>query len=81
MPTKGASNRKSGIRHTARRRATAVPAPSSDAAGWDLAWRELRRRGLVLTDRPKTPPPENPGFTPIRVEGEPLSETIIRERR
>lgn len=54
--------------------------PARDAAGWERVWRELRRQGLVTGARPVKPLPENPRFRPIRVRGEPISETLIRER-
>jgi hypothetical protein len=51
------------------------PSPSDE----DEYWRRLREAGLVLK-RPE-PTTEERNFTPIQIEGEPLSQTIIDNRR
>ena len=79
MATKRASSRKPKRGRSARPRARQPQV--DDDAGWAGTWRELRRLGLVSTERPAEPSPENPTFTPIRVTGEPLSLSILRERR
>ncbi|HXE53021.1 MAG TPA: hypothetical protein VN541_08405 [Tepidisphaeraceae bacterium] len=43
--------------------------------------RELRRMGLVTAPRIPRDPNRPPNPTPVVVEGEPLSEQLIRERR
>ena len=42
-------------------------------------WQQLIELGLVKEVR--TPPTEDQPFTPIRVTGDPISQTIIEERR
>ena len=65
---------------------TATPEPSSDLTEEELADQEMQRRmvesGLLSEIKPPfrlLPPRER--FTPIPILGEPLSETVIRERR
>lgn len=50
-----------------------------EAAPADPVWRRLRRiPGVELPDHW---PPQFEKFEPLRVEGEPVSEQLIRERR
>lgn len=42
-------------------------------------WQQLIELGLVKEVR--TPPTEDQPFTPVRVTGDPISQTIIEERR
>ena len=42
-------------------------------------WQQLIELGLVKEVR--TPPIEDQSFTPVRVTGDPISQTIIEERR
>jgi hypothetical protein len=51
------------------------PLPQSE----QVYWQRLQAEGLVL--QKKSPPPQADSFEPIAVQGEPLSQTIIRERR
>jgi hypothetical protein len=43
--------------------------------------RQLLKSGLMTSLPTPLDPPARRPFQPIRIEGEPLSETIIRERR
>lgn len=42
-------------------------------------WQQLKAAGLVRERRRR--PPRERNFTPIRIEGEPLSQTVIDNRR
>ena len=43
--------------------------------------RQLLKSGLMTSLPTPADPGPRPAFQPIAIEGEPLSETIIRERR
>jgi hypothetical protein len=43
--------------------------------------RQLLKSGLMMSLPTPTDPAARPEFQPIAIDGEPLSETIIRERR
>jgi len=51
-----------------------------DEARIDTAEERMRTRGLLLPHR-HGGPDTGPEFEPVRIEGKPLSETIIEERR
>ncbi len=59
----------------------AVQAAALRAALPDLVWEALRDRGLVTGARAATRVPHGEDPPPMPVRGEPLSQTIIRERR
>ncbi len=65
---------------------TSASAGQRDLTPEELAEQELQRRlvaaGLLseIKPPPRSVPPREP-FTPVPIEGEPLSESIIRERR
>ena len=46
---------------------------------WAELFRLWEEMGVLVSAPPADPP--DPNFKPIAIEGEPLSETIIRERR
>lgn len=54
-----------------------VPEPGADTER--LYWHCLAEKGLVL--RHRQPQPSGEGFSPIVVSGEPVSATVIAERR
>jgi Arc/MetJ-type ribon-helix-helix transcriptional regulator len=59
-----------------------VPPP----AGRPLTAQELEQKLLASGFLASVPPPRDPAapvwsFEPVKIEGEPLSETVIRERR
>lgn len=66
--------------------ASRVPATQPDLTPEELAEQEVQRRLVeagVLSEV-KPPPrfmPQRERFTPVPIKGEPLSETVIRERR
>ena len=57
------------------------PAPTTEptAEDWAKAIEHLKEIGFLVDPPPAGPP--DPNFKPIFIPGEPLSETIIRERR
>ena len=54
-----------------------IPELSTDRE--DIYWRQLLNLGLVKRICPQ--PTEAQAFTPVRVTGAPVSQTIIEERR
>jgi hypothetical protein len=64
------------VRPRASQGGAAAPAVEDDAAADAL----LRAEGL-LEEEPPAPPRARAAFEPVVVQGEPLSEQIIRERR
>ncbi len=79
------------IRDALERHRQAVPPPAHDTGQPELtpeevAEQELQRRLLAagIISEIKLPPrllPARERFTPVPISGEPISETIIRERR
>ena len=53
--------------------------PTNEVSNRDL-WQKLFEEG-VITHVPNNISDEDDDFEPIEIEGEPISETIIRERR
>jgi len=51
-----------------------------EAAHLSAVVRQMQKEGL-FAEPPATPPAMPPDFQPIRVQGPPLSETILAERR
>jgi hypothetical protein len=51
--------------------------PSTDPEA--VYWQQLLSQGLIKEVRPQ--PTEEQTFTPVRVAGDPISKTIIEERR
>ncbi|HXG64540.1 MAG TPA: hypothetical protein VNO70_05495 [Blastocatellia bacterium] len=47
----------------------------------DLLNQQLLQAGLLKRIPPRTVDPNRPPFKPIKVQGKPVSETIIEERR
>lgn len=58
--------------------APSTPAQPLTEEEWE---RRLMNAGLLRRTPPGHRPAGRPDFQPIRIEGEPLSETVIRERR
>jgi Arc/MetJ-type ribon-helix-helix transcriptional regulator len=59
-----------------------VPLPVRDSPGNEDEFKQqLLRSGLMASLPTPADPASRPFFEPITIEGEPLSETIIRERR
>jgi len=56
-------------------------APATKPLTEDEFKRQLMRAGLMTNLPTPADPMSRPEFQPITIEGEPLSETIIRERR
>ena len=50
------------------------------AARLNAFWEKLEAKGLVAKRKP-APPTDDEPFQPIQVQGKPLSEVIIEERR
>lgn len=57
-----------------------APAAEGELSGEELLDRALRERGLLRGPRRDGPPPPQGERRPIHVEGEPVSETIIKDR-
>lgn len=60
---------------------SAKPAHPAEPISEDELERILRAKGIISFADPSTYTDEDEDFDPIEVEGEPLSEQIIRERR
>jgi hypothetical protein len=59
----------------------AAPAKRAAPVSEDDFERELLYAGLMTSLPTPADPASRPAFQPIAIDGEPLSETIIRERR
>lgn len=59
----------------------AEPSSSAEPISEDEVERILRAKGIISFADPSNYTDEDEDFEPIEVEGEPLSEQIIRERR
>ncbi len=57
------------------------PTRSAEPISEDEVERILRAKGIISFSDPSNYTDEDEDFEPIEVEGEPLSEQIIRERR
>ncbi len=65
------------------KRGTATPRPAKKPLTIDEIHQEMMARGLIirLPDPALDADDDDPDDQPIAIEGEPLSETILRERR
>ena len=61
--------------------AHAVPPPQATPISEDEFKRLLLNSGLMSALPTPADPADRPAFEPVAIDGEPLSETIIRERR
>lgn len=60
--------------------AVAQALEEAEAARINAFWERLEAKGLVAKRKP-APPTDAEPFQPIKVQGKPLSEVIIEERR
>jgi hypothetical protein len=63
------------------RRQTPLPAAPTAKATEGEFKQQLLKAGLMTSLPTAADPANRPAFEPITIEGEPLSQTIVRERR
>ena len=72
--------RQARARGTTTAEAVALVLEEAEAARSKAFWERLEAKGLVARRKP-APPADAEPFQPIQVQGKPLSEVIIEERR